>query len=60
MSSVSLSRVVGEEFNPIKELQSLGIDASRRNEFNDDKELIGLADAIKGEFLREYVRKLPF
>lgn len=60
MSSVTLSRVVQEEFSPVKELESLGLDPSRLNELNDDNELIGLADAIKCEFLKEYARKLPF
>ena len=60
MPSATLSKVVSEELNPIKELESLGLDASRLNEFNDDKELIGLADAIKGKFVKEYSRSLPF
>jgi hypothetical protein len=60
MSSMILSKVVQEEVNPIEELESLGLDASRLNDLNDDKELIGLADAIKCEFLKEYARKLPF
>jgi hypothetical protein len=58
MSSVSLSKVVQDEFSPIKELESLGLDVSRLNELNDNKELIGLADAIKCEFLKEYAHKL--
>ena len=60
MPSATLSKVVSEELNPIKELESLGLDASRLNEFNDDKELIGLADAIKAKFVKEYSRSLPF
>lgn len=60
MSGVTLSKVVPEELNPVKELESLGLYASRLNEFNDDRELIGLADAIKSEFVKEYSRSLPF
>ena len=40
MSGVTLSKVVPEELNPVEELESLGLCASRLNEFNDDRELI--------------------
>ena len=59
MSGMTLSGIV-QDFDPIKELKSLGLKPSRLNEFNDDKELIGLADAIKDEFIKEYSRALPF
>lgn len=54
MQSGILVDDAGTEEYWLNELNSLGIEVKRKNEFNDKEELENLADGVKQALLQEY------